>query len=190
MLSIISAFLSNCKLKVALEGQSSPTGSINSGVPQGSMLGPTLFLVYINDLPDKVLSQLAMYADDSNLYCVSPNSSNTSRCEVGVSLNSDLESVLKWGNDWELYCLFLADTFPSFHMGLSSLPDVSDFRLLGLDISTNVSWERYISSIAKSASMRVGYLYRARKFLPPDGIIYLCKTTIRPLMEYCCHIIR
>ena len=94
MLSIIPDFLSNRKLRVALEGQSSPTRYINSGVPQGSDLGPTLFLVYINDLPDKVLSQLAMYADDSTLYCISPNSSNTSRCEVAVSLNNDLESVI------------------------------------------------------------------------------------------------
>ena len=102
---------------------------------------------YINDLPDKVLSQLAMYADDSTLYCVSPNSSNTSRCEVvGVSLNNDLESVLKWGNDWlvtfnarktKLLSLSRSrdDTFPSIHMGPSTLPEVSDFRLLGLDIS-------------------------------------------------------
>ena len=45
------------------------------------------------------------------------------------------------------------DTFPSIHMSPSTLPEVSDFRLLGLDISTNVSWERYISGIAKSASM-------------------------------------
>ena len=59
--------LSNRKLRVVLEGQSSPTRSIDSGVPQGSILGPTLFLVYINDLSDKVLSQLAMYADDSTL---------------------------------------------------------------------------------------------------------------------------
>ena len=66
-------------------------------------------------------------------------------------------------------------------MGPSTLPEVSDFRLLGLAISTNVSWERYISGIAKSASMRVGCLYRARKFLPPDAILYLYKTTIRPL---------
>ena len=100
MLSIISVFLSNRKLKVVLEGQSSPTRSINSGVPQGSILGPTLFLVYINDLPDNVLSQLAMYADDSTLYCVSPNSSSTSRGEVGASLNNDLENVLNWGNNW------------------------------------------------------------------------------------------
>ena len=124
MLSIISAFLSNHKSRVVLEGQFSPTRSINSGVPQGLVLGPTLFLVYINNLPDKVLSQLAMYADDSTLYCVSPNSSNTCRCEVGVSLNNDLESVLKWGNDWlvifkakktKLYCLFLALEMIHFH---------------------------------------------------------------------------
>ena len=73
-------------------------------------------------------------------------------------------------------------------MGPSTLPEVSDFRLLGLDISTDVSWERYISGIVKSASMRVGCLYRARKFLPPDAILYLYKTTTRLLMEYCCHI--
>ena len=57
---IISAFLTNRKMKVVLEGQSSPTCSINSGVPQGSVIGPSLFLVYINYLPDDVLSQLAI----------------------------------------------------------------------------------------------------------------------------------
>ena len=132
-------------------------------------------------------------------YCISPNSSNTSRCKVAVSLNNDLENVLKWRNDWlvtfnvkttKLLSLFCSrdDTFPSIHIGPSTLPEVSDFRLLGLDISTNASWERYNSGIAKSSSMRVGCLYRARKFLPPDAILYVYKTTIRPLMEYCCHI--
>ena len=140
-----------------------------------------------------------MYANDLTLYCVSSNSSNISRCEVGVSLNNDLESVLKWGNDWlvtfnakktKLLSLSRSTdgTFPSIHMGPLTLPEVSDFRLLGLDISTNVSWERYISGIAKSASMRVGCLSRARKFLTHDATLYLYTTTIRPLMEYCCHI--
>ena len=174
MLSIISAFLSNRKLRVVLECQPSPIRSINSGVPQGLVLGPTLFLVYINDLPDKV----------------SPNSSNTSRCEVGVSLNNDFESVLKWGNYWlvtfnakktKLLSLSRSrdDTFPSIHIGPSTLPEVSDFRLLVLDISTNVSWERYISGIAKSASIRVGCLYRARKFLTPDATLYTCTVCLK-----------
>ena len=77
MHSIISAFLTNRKTKVVLEGQSSLTCSINSGVLQGSVHGPTLFLVYINDLPDNALSQLATYADDSSLYCISADSFNT-----------------------------------------------------------------------------------------------------------------
>ena len=99
MHSIISAFLTNRKMKVVLEGQSSSTCFIDSGVPQGSVLDPTLFLVYINDLSDNVLSQLAMYADDSSLDCTSADSLNTTRHEVGVSLDHDLENVLKWGHD-------------------------------------------------------------------------------------------
>ena len=71
MHSIILAFLTNHKMKVVLVGHSSHTCSINSGDSQGSVLGPTVFLVYRNDLPDNVLSQLAMYADDSSLYCTS-----------------------------------------------------------------------------------------------------------------------
>ncbi len=64
-------------------------------VPQGSVLGPTLFLVCIDYLLDEVLSQLAIYANDSTLYYVSPHSSNTFHCEVDVSLNNDLESMLR-----------------------------------------------------------------------------------------------
>ena len=64
MLSIISAFLSKCKLKVVFGGQSSPICSVNFGILQGSVLGHTLFLAYINDLSDDVLSQLATYAND------------------------------------------------------------------------------------------------------------------------------
>ena len=98
--SIILAFLTNRKNKVVLEGQSSPSNSINSGVPQGFVLCPTLFLVYINDLPDNVLSQLAMYADDSSLYCASADSLNSIPNEVGVSRDNDLENVLLWRHDW------------------------------------------------------------------------------------------
>ena len=58
-------------LKVVLDGQSSPLYNINAGVPQGSVLGPTLFLVFINDLPDEVLSRIGIYADDTTPYsCV------------------------------------------------------------------------------------------------------------------------
>ena len=65
---LISSFLSNRWLRVVLDGKSSQEDPVKSGVPQGSILGPTLFLLYINDLPDDVICNIAIYADDTTLY--------------------------------------------------------------------------------------------------------------------------
>ena len=65
---LISSFLSNRRFRVVLDGKSSQEYPVNAGVPQGSILGPTLFVLYINDLPDDVICNIAIYADDSNLY--------------------------------------------------------------------------------------------------------------------------
>ena len=65
---LISSFLSNRRFPVVLDGKSSQEYPVNAGVPQGSILGPTLFLLYINDLPDDVICDIAIYADDTTLY--------------------------------------------------------------------------------------------------------------------------
>ena len=68
IVDLISSFLSNRWLRVVLDGKSSQEYPVNAGVPQGSILGPTLFLLYINDLPDDVICDIAIYADDTTLY--------------------------------------------------------------------------------------------------------------------------
>ena len=68
MFGLIFSFLSNRWLQVGLDGKSSQEYPVNAGVPQGSILGPTLFLLYINDLPDDVICNIAIYADDTTLY--------------------------------------------------------------------------------------------------------------------------
>ena len=75
--SLISSFLSNRRLRVVLDGKSSQEYPVNAGVPQGSILGPTLFLLYINDLPDDVICDITIYADDTTLY---------SRCDQASDL--------------------------------------------------------------------------------------------------------
>ena len=65
---LISSFLTNRQLPVVLDGKSSQEYLLNVGIPQGSILGPTLFLLYINDLRNDVISNIAIYADDTTLY--------------------------------------------------------------------------------------------------------------------------
>ena len=66
--SLISSFLSNRRLRVVLDGKPSQEYPVNAGVPQNYILGSTLFLLYINDLPDDVIYDIAIYADDTSLY--------------------------------------------------------------------------------------------------------------------------
>ena len=68
------------------------------------------------------------------------------------------------------------------------LHNSSSLCLLGLSVASDLTWNDYIKSIAKSASMKVGSLYRARHYLTPECILHLYKSLIRPCMEYCCHI--
>ena len=65
---VISSFLSNRRRRVVLDGKSSQEHPVNAGIPQGSILGPTLFLLYINDRPDDVICDIAFYADNTTLY--------------------------------------------------------------------------------------------------------------------------
>ena len=88
---LISSFLSNRQLQVILDGKSSQEYPVNAGVPQGFILGPTLFLLYINDLPDDVICNIAIYADDTTLYS---NCDQASDLWQQLELSSELESDL------------------------------------------------------------------------------------------------
>ena len=73
-------------------------------------------------------------------------------------------------------------------MGGSILEEKSSFKMLGLTFSSKLDWGSYIISIGKIASKKIGALIRSMKFLSPEIALYLYKATIRPSMEYCCHV--
>ena len=198
--SLISSFLSNSRLRVVLDGKSSQEYPVNAGVPQGSILGPTLFLLYINDLPDDVTCDISIYADDTTLYSRCDWASDLwQQLELASELESDLRDTVDWGKKWlvdfnagktQLVSFGRSNNNGSIDvkMGGSILEEKSSFKMLGLTLSSKLDWGSYIISIAKTASKKIETLICSIKFLSREVALYLYKSTIRPCMEYCCHI--
>ena len=197
---LTSSFLSNRWLEVVLEGKSSQEYPVNAGVPQGSILGPTLFLLYINDLPDDVICNIAIYADDTTLYSKCDQASDLwQQLELASELESDLRDTVDWGRKWLVDFNAGKTQLVSFDwskntgainvkMDGSILEEKTSFKMLGLSFSSKLDWGSYIVSIAKTASKNIGALIRSMKFLSPEVALYLCRSTLQPCMEYCCHV--
>ena len=185
---------------MVLDGKSSQEYPVNAGAPQGSICGPTLFLLYINDLPDDVICDIAIYGDDTTLY---------SKCdqafylwqELGLAseLESDLQDNVDRGKKWlvnfnagktQLVSFDRSNNNGSNDVKLDGfvLEEKSSFKMLRLTFSSQLDWGSYIISTAKTASKKIGALIRSMKFLSPEVALYLYKSTIRPCMEYCCHV--
>ena len=100
MFGLISTSLSNRRLRVVLDGKSSQEYPVNAGVPQGFSLGPTLFLLHINDRPDAVICYIAIYADDTTQYSKCDQASDIWNLELAFEFESDLRDTVDWGNKW------------------------------------------------------------------------------------------
>ena len=196
---LIFSFLSNRRLQVILDGKSSQGHPVNAGLPQEYILGPTLFLLYINDLPDDVICNIAVYADDTTL-CSKCNQTSDlwQQLELASELEPDLRNTVDWGRKWLVDFNAGKTQLVSFgrskktgaidvKMDGSVLAEKTPFKMLGLTFSSKLDWGSYIVSIAKTASKKIGALIRSMKFLSPEVAQYLYKSTIRPCMEYCCH---
>ena len=177
-------------------GKSSQEYPDNAGVPQGSILGPTLFLLYINDLPDDVICDIA---DDTTLYSKCDQAYDLwQQLELASELELDLQDTVDWGRKWFFDFNSGKTQLVSFdrpnntgaidvEMDGSALAEKSSFMMMRLTFSSKLDWGSYIISIAKTASKKIGALIRSMKFLSPEVALYLYKSTLRPCMEYCCH---
>ena len=183
-----------------LDGKSSQEYPVNDGVPQGSILGPTYFLLYINDLPDNVICNNGIYAVDTTPYSKFDQASDLwQQLDVASEFESDLQDTVDWGRKWLVYFnarkthLLLFD-WPNNTVGIdvkmdgSVLEETSFLKMLELTFSSKLDWGSYIISIVKTASRKIGALILSMKFLSSDVALYLYRSTIRPCMEHCCHV--
>ena len=145
---LLSSFLSNRQLQVVLDGKSSQEYPVNAGVPQGSILGPTLFLLYINDLPEDVICDIANYPDDAILYSKCDRASDLwQQLELASELESDLRDTVDWGKKWfidlnagktQLVSFDRSNNNGSINVKMddSVIEEKSSFKMLGLTFSS------------------------------------------------------
>ena len=184
--SWLNCFLTQRTKKVVLEGVSSTSTSVDSGVPQGTVLGPLLFLCHINDLPASVSSQVRLFADDCLLY----REINT--FQDHVALQQDLhnleQSADTWGmrfNATKCNMLSIRSTSSYFYkLDDTILNHVENTPYLGLLISDGLKWNNHINKTCKKANASLGFLRRNLRHLPKT-----CKKTaylalVRSVLEY------
>ena len=153
-----------------LNWRSSQEYPVNAGIPQGSILGPALFLLHINDFPDDVICDIATYFDDTPLYCKCDQASDLwQKLELASELESDLRDTVNWGKKWlvdfnagktQLVLFDRSNNNGSIDVKMygSVLGGKLSFKILALTISSKLDWGSYVIYIAKNASKKIGAL--------------------------------
>ena len=166
-----------------LDGRSSQEYPVSVEVHQGSILGPTLFLLYNNDLPDDIICNILIYADDTTLYSKCDQASDL-QLELASELESDLRDTVDWGRKWcvdfnagktQLISFDRSNNTGAIDMKMngSALKEKSYIKMLGLILSFKLDWGSYIITIAKTAYKKIGTLIHSMKFLSPEVALYL-----------------
>ena len=187
----IKDFLANRQQTVVVEGSTSEPAGVKSGVPQGSVLGPCLFLVYINDLPAKVESDSRLFADDTAVDRKIEATPDT------VILQSDLTSLEKWEAMWDmafhaLKCIVLTacrgkdPIIADYKLHGQTLERVRSTGYLGLTIQSDGQWTEHIEAIALKGNRLLGFLRRNLKIGSKAIKEQAYKMLLRPCLEYAC----
>ncbi len=174
---------------MSVNGKHSETSSVLSGVPQGSVLGPALFLLYINDINKEVESTMRLFADDSVLY----RPVRTPRDHQ--ILQRDLEKVFQWALRWDMKfnvskCAHLCITLKkkplnySFVVNGEVVPREKQTKYLGVTITSDLSWNIHSEQIRAKASKTLGLLRRILGKCTPEVKDVAYKTLVRPQLEY------
>ena len=191
LLSWFKSYLSARKQRVVYANTSSSWCNVSAGVPQGSILGPLLFLLYINDIVSHINSNIKLFADDTSMYIIVNDPTDST-----AIINQDLDTVLNWSHTW-LVSFNPSKTETIIFSRKSNKPDhpdllfnnvclnpVSDHKHLGLTLSKDCKWNSHITSMVNKAWARLGCLRSFKYTLNKSCLETLYIMFVRPLLEY------
>ena len=185
----ITAFLTSRLQRVVLNGSNSDWLSVISGVPQGSVLGPLLFLLYINDIALGVESTVRLFADDLIVYReISSENSHT-------LLQNDIDKLFNWSQKWSMKfnsskCNMILLTKvkkpnkPQYKLGNDNLLYTDSFTYLGVTISSQLNWSDHINSVYVKATRALNFIKRNLSICDTKHKSLAYTTIVRPHLEY------
>ena len=192
VLKWFASYLSGRRQRVVLNGQASDWTPVLAGVPQGSILGPFLFLLYINDIVKHIGCSIRLFADDTSLYIIVECPNAAARC-----LNADLQTISQWAEDWLVNFnanktlsmiisrRIISPPHPPLFMNGTMLQETNSHKHLGLMLSSSCNWSDRIKNISVKAWTRLNLL-RALKFrVSRKSLERMYMAYVLSLLEYC-----
>lgn len=192
---IIQSYLSNRKFLVRYGDEQSGWKNVKAGVPQGSVLGPTLYTMYTSDMPVDESCLTGTFADDTGYLCT-----NEDIVEAKRQLQMNLTNFENWANKWRLKASVVKSQVITFTLRpepqLSPLllygapiPEVNKVKYLGLTLDKKLNFKEHIEDKKKQVSLTIikyDWLVGRRSSLSLENKILIYKTIIRPMWAYCC----
>ena len=187
-------YLSGRLQRVILNGQTSSWRPILAGAPQGSVLVPLLFLIYINDLPNKLKSNAKLFADGTFLFIIVKDENESANV-----LNNDLSLISEWAFNWKMLfnpdptkpaqeVLFSRKKKTLYHPTLSlnniQVERASSQKHLGLILDEKLNFKQHIESAIVKINKGVAVIKKLRYSLPRKSLITIYKAFLRPLIDY------
>ena len=193
VLKWFESYLSNREQYVSIKNSKSSTRPIKYGVPQGSILGPLLFIVYINDMP-KICqnAHFILYADDANIFVTGDTVEETFAKFEKLSVE-----LLKWTtlNGLALnlkktkYMIFSTKRIKFAHeikIGSTKIERTTEARFLGIIMDEKLNWSRHIATIKTKMSRYVGIMYKLKQRLPLKARVQIYHSFVQSHLNYCC----
>ena len=192
-LNWFKSYLGNRKQFVSINSHSSSLANISCGVPQGSVLGPLLFLIYINDLPDSShFLSFFLFADDTNIYCESDNLQLLTK-----KVNKELKKVKRWLDSNKLALNIEKTNCVLFHSPWKKLTEHNNLKIgkqniqrtkyvkfLGVLMDEHLTWKYHTTELCKRLSKTAGIFFKLRHYVPLPTLISLYNSLFLPFLNY------